>query len=577
MRSMVNHRSLFLPGLICLLLCIAGGNGIVQAAGLPDAEWQRKAQELILEDGWQRLEEEFFPDREDVDYEPIAFGIYDFNLDGTPEIIANNGEESYAGNVDYVYLCGGDGVRSAGVLGAGEIYYYDQTSSYPGIFAAGAHTGAYWTEYVTLENDRMERSRVVSYEDLSNPGVRTEDFRTEDAALFAAWEQLDSGGSPKNTLELTPIKDIAEMGFEAFLARYGFHAESVMNAEMAEKPESLEKAGFADAPERGEAMGNSESVFQLMVEDVTFDEAFEKAKAAGGSLALPKNRQDYDRLISQIQAENLSDKIFFLGGRRAPDSTVYHDLKADGSSGDLVLNDPSFWGASLWMEGEPSFRDGEIEESCLELYQKDGEFVLNDVPADILKVIPGWSGRIGYVIEYRPSGEETSEILSPESVLRDVPEKFYFSSGAGGWETDLELHDDGSFSGEYHDSNMGENVENYPGGTVYLCPFTGAFTDFRKVDDYSYSCRLKSLNYDEPADLDYEEEGIHFIGAEPYGIAGGDLFMIYLPGHPISTLPEGFLSWARMYMGYPDESVRNLTVYGLYNVAEWNGFGGSFD
>lgn len=43
---------------------------------------------------------------------------------------------------------------------------------------------------------------------------------------------------------------------------------------------------------------------------------------------------------------------------------------------------------------------------------------------------------------------------------------FSFSSGAGGWSTDFEIEQDGSFSGSYHDSEFGSTGDGYPGGTM---------------------------------------------------------------------------------------------------------------
>ena len=57
-----------------------------------------------------------------------------------------------------------------------------------------------------------------------------------------------------------------------------------------------------------------------------------------------------------------------------------------------------------------------------------------------------------------------------------------FSSGVGGWSTDLRILEDGSFSGEYHDSEMGETGDGYPDGTVYCCSFTGRMSTVGQAD-----------------------------------------------------------------------------------------------
>ena len=48
-----------------------------------------------------------------------------------------------------------------------------------------------------------------------------------------------------------------------------------------------------------------------------------------------------------------------------------------------------------------------------------------------------------------------------------------FSSGAGAWSTELYIQTDGSFSGDFHDSDMGDCTDEYPYGTLYFCAFSG--------------------------------------------------------------------------------------------------------
>ena len=140
--------------------------------------------------------------------------------------------------------------------------------------------------------------------------------------------------------------------------------------------------------------------------------------------------------------------------------------------------------------------------------------------------------------------------------------EYTFASGVGGWSTGLTLQSDWSFSGGYHDSNAGE---------VYVCDFKGAFTAPKQKNDYCYSLNLASLDYPEP-DREYDSGNVHYITSTPYGIYGGEEFLIYLPGAPISAMDEGCVSWLSRY-GLPSDIERLPDgYYVLYNVKEEDAF-----
>lgn len=54
--------------------------------------------------------------------------------------------------------------------------------------------------------------------------------------------------------------------------------------------------------------------------------------------------------------------------------------------------------------------------------------------------------------------------------------RYGFSSGAGAWGTYFYLEKDGTFTGRFHDSEMGETGDGYPNGTVYISEFSGKFS-----------------------------------------------------------------------------------------------------
>lgn len=122
---------------------------------------------------------------------------------------------------------------------------------------------------------------------------------------------------------------------------------------------------------------------------------------------------------------------------------------------------------------------------------------------------------------------------------------FYFSAGAGGWETDLTINPDGTFEGYYSDSNMGETGDDYPNGTRYECTFSGKFSSPEKVDEYTYRFKVDELICAEEPGKERIEDGIHVIQAEPYGAAMGDAVELYLPGKSSSDLPAAFTDWVQ--------------------------------
>ena len=68
-----------------------------------------------------------------------------------------------------------------------------------------------------------------------------------------------------------------------------------------------------------------------------------------------------------------------------------------------ALNSGASWTAhttSCWFAGEPSFYGDGVEEHVLDLLSNDGGWYMNDLPDDILSVVPSFSGKIGYICEY---------------------------------------------------------------------------------------------------------------------------------------------------------------------------------
>lgn len=186
-----------------------------------------------------------------------------------------------------------------------------------------------------------------------------------------------------------------------------------------------------------------------------------------------------------------------------------------------------------------------------------------------------WDGASSTVVIGRGSGAEpyTGFVLPENLTFKDLSTtEFIFCSGAGGWETSMTINEDGTFSGSFHDSDMGDTGEGYPNGIVYFCEFSGQFEAPVKVNDYTYSMKIKSLKTTDPTEAPTIEDGVKFIPSGPYGIENTDELLVYLPGTSVELLPEEFVSWVSAPLVVDFYEMGSIDFYGLYNPVEKDGF-----
>lgn len=150
---------------------------------------------------------------------------------------------------------------------------------------------------------------------------------------------------------------------------------------------------------------------------------------------------------------------------------------------------------------------------------------------------------------------------------------FTFASGVGGWGTELYIHADGTFEGNYHDSELGITGPDYPDGTMYYSDFSGKFSTPEKINDYTYKFEMDSITYANKVGTEETIDNIHYIYAEAYGLNDSEYFYMYLPGTPLDHLSEDFLSWVGFY-NLLDDSDTTLPFYALHNVKPDYGFSG---
>ena len=147
---------------------------------------------------------------------------------------------------------------------------------------------------------------------------------------------------------------------------------------------------------------------------------------------------------------------------------------------------------------------------------------------------------------------------------------YTFSSGAGGWATEMNVKEDGTFSGKYHDSELGESGKNYPNGTVYMCDFTGKFASARKVDDYTYKTRIENISYNKEVGKEELKDNMRYVYTTAYGLDDAVDIYIYVKGTAVSALPEEYCQWVNAAI----DGKAELPFYGIYNENAKTGFSG---
>lgn len=162
------------------------------------------------------------------------------------------------------------------------------------------------------------------------------------------------------------------------------------------------------------------------------------------------------------------------------------------------------------------------------------------------------------------------------AIFDQMPRDFAFASGVGGWGTSLTIQKDGTFSGSYHDSDMGDTGPGYPYGTVYICNFSGRFTNVTQVSSLEYRMDMTGLTLEDTPGTITIENNIRYIASDPYGLDDGKEFRLYLPGRATGTLPQAYLDWVSAPNAWSwSNPPASLPFWGLYNVNGQMGFFGT--
>ena len=153
-----------------------------------------------------------------------------------------------------------------------------------------------------------------------------------------------------------------------------------------------------------------------------------------------------------------------------------------------------------------------------------------------------WESLYGYI---RADLVRMQEIAQADGFPFRETTRWTLSSGVGAWRGTVTIQPDGSFTGVYEDSDMGETGPGYPNGTQYGCSFSGRFGGFTQVSAREYRMTVAQLTVDGSVGSERIVDGVRLVNQVFNGLEKGDVFSIYLPGTAKSAVPEEYFTWVQ--------------------------------
>jgi hypothetical protein len=234
--------------------------------------------------------------------------------------------------------------------------------------------------------------------------------------------------------------------------------------------------------------------------------------------------------------------------------------------------DPKAWtGQAVTAEAAAAFLEAAAR--CFEEEAKD--LGLDPMGAAVMGVIGGAAERAelgGLATRIGEAKAQDAVVRAKPKIFAEMPKEMCFASGAGGWATCITMSADGSFTGRYYDSDMGDTGPGYPNGTRSEVSFTGRFEVVGRVSDLEYTLKLADLKTQGTPGEERIIDGVKVTTARGvYGFDDADEFALYLPGRKTADLPEEFLDWVSSPQGWTSIPA-TLPVWGLYNIGGKEGF-----
>lgn len=172
--------------------------------------------------------------------------------------------------------------------------------------------------------------------------------------------------------------------------------------------------------------------------------------------------------------------------------------------------------------------------------------------------------------EVKGTGDKSKDSGKQDATFKEAMKQaagnYSFGSGVGAWGTVMKVNKDGTFSGSYHDSDMGATGDGYPYGSRAESNFTGKFKSAKKNSDgtYTLQCDASAFKIDGTVGESHIEDQIKVTISEPYGMEPCNEFTLYTDGTDLSTFSDAMKTWSN---GYPiGNDVDTLNGKALLNV-----------
>ena len=191
-----------------------------------------------------------------------------------------------------------------------------------------------------------------------------------------------------------------------------------------------------------------------------------------------------------------------------------------------------------------------------------GDIADSAKPSSVTEQLPNKNPQINSKPE-----DTSSKTEIKQEINIPYPLEMYYTSGAGAWYCRIVINSDGSFEGDYHDSDYDK---------TYECIFRGKFSEPRFVNEYTFALTLEYIEYDGEVGETEVRDDILYEFTLPLGFTALDdssickNYMLYTPDAPISMLNEDFVRWSPIW--YEDEGLEKLSLYGLRNLESNSGF-----